>query len=173
MVLMKGDVVAEKILLNVKKTIEEKNLSLKLTAILVGNDEASKIYVSSKKKDCEKCGISSDVIHLPENTTEKELINTIERLNEDKSVTGILCQLPLPSHIDEDKVINAISYKKDADCFHPYNVGRLFIGNPVVEPCTPKGVIKMLEYSPLQAYSPYIKACGWIPCIKGLKSVRH
>lgn len=146
MVLMKGDVVAEKILSNVKKTIEEKNLSLKLTAILVGNDEASKIYVSSKKKDCEKCGIASEVIHLPENTTEKELINTIERLNEDKSVTGILCQLPLPPHIDEEKVINAISYKKDADCFHPYNVGRLFIGNPVVEPCTPKGVIKMLEY---------------------------
>lgn len=146
MVLMKGDIVAEKILSNVKKTIEEKHLSLKLTAILVGNDEASKIYVSSKKKDCEKCGIASEVIHLPENTTEKQLIDTIERLNEDKTVTGILCQLPLPSHIDEEKVINTISYKKDADCFHPYNVGRLFIGNPVVEPCTPKGVIKILEY---------------------------
>ncbi len=146
MILMKGDEVANKILSNVKKTIEEKKLSLKLTAILVGNDEASKIYVSSKKKDCEKCGIASEVIHFPENTTEKELIDTIERLNEDKSVTGILCQLPLPSHINEEKIIDTISYKKDADCFHPYNVGRLFIGNPVVEPCTPKGVIKMLEH---------------------------
>lgn len=146
MILMKGDEVANKILSNVKKTIEEKKLSLKLTAILVGNDEASKIYVSSKKKDCEKCGIESDIIHLPENTKEEELIEIIERLNNDNTVTGILCQLPLPSHIDEDRVINAISFKKDADCFHPYNAGRLFIGNPVVEPCTPAGIMRMLEY---------------------------
>ncbi len=146
MILMKGDVIAENIISSVRKTIEEKKLSLKLTAILVGDDPASKIYVSSKKKDCEKCGIESEVLSLPASTKEEELLKIIEDLNNDDSVTGILCQLPLPEHINEEKIINSISYKKDADCFHPYNVGRLFISSPIVEPCTPKGVIKMLEY---------------------------
>lgn len=146
MILMRGNEVAEKIISEVRERITSEKLKLKLTAILVGDDEASKIYVSSKKKDCEKCGIESEVINLPADTKEEKLIEIVEELNRDESVTGILCQLPLPDQIDEDKIIDVISPEKDADCFHPYNIGKLFAGKPVVEPCTPAGVIKLLDY---------------------------
>ncbi|MGC8765240.1 MAG: bifunctional 5,10-methylenetetrahydrofolate dehydrogenase/5,10-methenyltetrahydrofolate cyclohydrolase [Brevinematia bacterium] len=146
MMLMKGNEVAEKIIASVREEIKSHNLKLKLTAILVGTDEASKIYVSSKKKDCERCGIESDVIELPSDIKEAELIDIIKGLNENESVTGILCQLPLPDSINEDRIIDIISPEKDADCFHPYNIGKLFAGKPVVEPCTPAGIIKLLDY---------------------------
>ncbi len=146
MILMKGDEVAEKIISEVKEKIGAKKLKLKLTAIIVGNDEASKIYVSSKKKDCEKCGIESEIIHLPKDTEENKILEIIAKLNDDKNVTGILCQLPLPNTINEEKIIEAISPDKDVDCFHPYNIGKLFTGTPVVEPCTPAGIIRLLGY---------------------------
>lgn len=146
MILMKGEEAADRILKRVSREIEEKKLSLKLVAILVGNDPASRIYVNSKKKDCEKVGIHSEILSFPEDVSEEDLLEAIKKLNDDSSVNGILCQLPLPSHINERNVLEAINPFKDVDCFHPYNIGRLFAGFPLVEPCTPKGVIELLNY---------------------------
>jgi methylenetetrahydrofolate dehydrogenase (NADP+)/methenyltetrahydrofolate cyclohydrolase len=116
-----------------------------LAVVLVGEDPASRVYVSMKEKACEKAGIFSDEHKLSEQTTEAELLNLIDALNKDERIDGILVQLPLPGHIDESKVLEAISPKKDVDGFHPYNVGRLVTGNPLFQPCTPYGVMKMLE----------------------------
>jgi len=146
MILMKADEVREKFFSEIKKEIEEKKLKLKLVAIIAGNDCASEIYVNSKKKDCEKLGISSEIIKFSSDTSEETIISKIKELNQAKDVTGILCQLPLPPHISEKKVIEAIDPLKDADCFHPYNVGKLFLGDPVIEPCTPKGIISLLDF---------------------------
>jgi methylenetetrahydrofolate dehydrogenase (NADP+)/methenyltetrahydrofolate cyclohydrolase len=118
-----------------------------LAVILVGNDPASSIYVNNKKKACEYCNIKSLSYELPEETTEKELLDLIEKLNNDASVDGILVQLPLPKHIDEDKVIAAIDPLKDVDGFHVENVGSLCIGKPVLVSCTPAGVIELLKRS--------------------------
>ena len=118
-----------------------------LAVILVGNDPASSIYVNNKKKACEYCNIKSLSYELPEETTEKELLDLIEKLNNDVSVDGILVQLPLPKHIDEDKVIAAIDPLKDVDGFHVKNVGSLCIGKPVLVSCTPAGVIELLKRS--------------------------
>ena len=116
-----------------------------LAVILVGENPASKVYVAGKEKDCAECGITSFGYKLPEETTQEELLELISRLNSDKGVDGILCQLPLPKHLDEELVINTISADKDVDCFHPYNVGRMVIGEPVFLPCTPAGVMEMLR----------------------------
>ncbi|MCR5117002.1 MAG: bifunctional methylenetetrahydrofolate dehydrogenase/methenyltetrahydrofolate cyclohydrolase FolD [Lachnospiraceae bacterium] len=118
-----------------------------LAVILVGNDPASSIYVNNKKKACEYCNIKSLSYELDENTTEKELLDLIEKLNNDPSVDGILVQLPLPKHIDEDKVFAAIDPLKDVDGFHIKNVGALCIGKPVLVSCTPAGVIELLKRS--------------------------
>lgn len=118
-----------------------------LAVILVGNDPASSIYVNNKKKACEYCNIKSLSYELDENTTEKELLDLIDILNNDPSVDGILVQLPLPKHIDEDKVIAAIDPLKDVDGFHVQNVGSLCIGKPVLVSCTPAGVIELLKRS--------------------------
>ena len=116
-----------------------------LAVILVGENPASKVYVNGKEKDCAECGIASFSHKLPEETTQEELLALIQRLNEDEAVDGILCQLPLPRHLDEDLVINTILPEKDVDCFHPFNVGRMSIGAPVFLPCTPAGVMEMLR----------------------------
>ncbi len=121
-----------------------------LAVILVGNDPASSIYVNNKKKACEYCNIKSLSYELPEETTEKELLDLIEKLNNDASVDGILVQLPLPKHIDEDKVIAAIDPLKDVDGFHVKNVGSLCIGKPVLVSCTPAGVIELLKRSDVE-----------------------
>ena len=113
--------------------------------ILVGEDPASMSYVKSKGKDAEQVGFKGTTIRLPESTSEKELLDLIASLNADEGVDGILVQLPVPEHIDESKVIAAISHEKDVDGFHPLNVAALWQKNPCVNPCTPKGVIKMLE----------------------------
>jgi methylenetetrahydrofolate dehydrogenase (NADP+)/methenyltetrahydrofolate cyclohydrolase len=117
-----------------------------LAVVLVGDDPASRVYVSMKEKACEQAGIFSDEHKLPVETTEAQLLALIEELNSDQRIDGILVQLPLPDHIDENKVLEAISPTKDADGFHPYNVGRLVTGNPLFQPCTPYGIMKMLEY---------------------------
>lgn len=127
--------------------LKESGVSVGLAVIIVGSDSASRIYVNNKKKACEFTGIESFEYALDENTTEEELVNLIEKLNSDSKVDGILVQLPLPSHINEEKVIMAIDPKKDVDCFHPENVGRLMIGNPVVLPCTPAGVMELIKES--------------------------
>ena len=117
-----------------------------LTVIIVGENPASQVYVRNKKKACIDVGMNSEVIELPEATTEEELLAYIERLNKDTSVHGILVQLPLPSHINEESVINAISPDKDVDAFHPVNVGKVMTGNFSFVPCTPAGVMEMLKF---------------------------
>lgn len=125
--------------------LKEKGATPGLAVVIVGDNPASRLYVDYKKKDCAEVGIESYEYALGNDTTEEELIALVEQLNADERVHGILVQLPLPAHIDEEKVIKAISPYKDADCFHPVNVGRLMIGNPVFLPCTPAGIIEMLE----------------------------
>ena len=127
--------------------LKAKGIEVTLAVILVGNDPASTVYVGNKKKACEYTGINSRSFELPEETTQEELMKLIKDLNEDDSVNGILVQLPLPKHLDEDKVIRAISPDKDVDGFHPESVGRLSIGVPGFVSCTPAGVIELLKRS--------------------------
>lgn len=126
--------------------LKEKGITTGLAVIIVGEDPASKIYVANKKKACEALGIISQEYALPAETTEEELLSLIDTLNHEKSINGILCQLPLPRHLDEKKIINSISPEKDVDAFHPHNVGRIMIGDYDFVPCTPAGIMEMLEY---------------------------
>ena len=123
----------------------KKNITPGLAVVLVGDDPASRVYVSMKEKACAETGIFSDEHKLSAETSEADLLALIDSLNNDARIDGILVQLPLPDHIDESKVLEAISPAKDVDGFHPYNVGRLVTGNPLFQPCTPYGVMKMLE----------------------------
>jgi methylenetetrahydrofolate dehydrogenase (NADP+)/methenyltetrahydrofolate cyclohydrolase len=116
-----------------------------LAVILVGDDPASQIYVRNKRMACEECGLVSVSHDLPHSTTQTELLSLLDRLNADDSIDGILVQVPLPDHIDERVVIEAIDPAKDVDGFHPFNVGRLALRNPLMRPCTPYGVIRLLE----------------------------
>jgi methylenetetrahydrofolate dehydrogenase (NADP+)/methenyltetrahydrofolate cyclohydrolase len=128
--------------------------------IQVGNDPASSVYVNNKKKACEYIGIKSLAYELPEETTQEELLALVDRLNNDSSVHGILCQLPLPAHIDEDAVINAISPKKDVDGFHPHNVGSLVIGQQGFVSCTPAGIIQLLKRSGVEMSGKHCVVIG-------------
>lgn len=141
----------------IKEELKEKVAGLRaagtevtLAVIQVGNDPASSVYVGNKKKACEYIGIRSLAYELPEETTEKELLELIEELNERKDVNGILVQLPLPKHIDEEKILNTISPLKDVDGFHPQNVGALCIGQPGFVSCTPAGIIQLLKRSGIE-----------------------
>ncbi|EKU30532.1 bifunctional methylenetetrahydrofolate dehydrogenase/methenyltetrahydrofolate cyclohydrolase FolD [Alcaligenes faecalis] len=116
-----------------------------LTVVLVGEDPASQVYVRNKGLACEAAGLKSEIIRLPADTTETKLLALITRLNQDSSVHGILVQLPLPAHLDEHKVIETIAPHKDVDGFHVSNAGMLMTGKPLFAPCTPYGVMKMLE----------------------------
>lgn len=116
-----------------------------LAVIIVGNDPASRVYVNNKKKACELCGIHSVEYALPENTTQEELLELIDKLNEDKSINGILCQLPIPKHLDDKTVIERISPEKDVDCFSCINVGKMWVGEYSFKPCTPAGVMELLK----------------------------
>ncbi len=118
-----------------------------LAVIIVGEDPASQVYVRNKKKDCDETGINSIVHALPENTTQEELLALVNKLNNDDSVHGIIVQLPLPKHLDSELIINNIDSKKDVDAFHPYNVGKIMIGDYEFLPCTPAGVMALLERS--------------------------
>ncbi|KIF90930.1 methenyltetrahydrofolate cyclohydrolase [Neisseria meningitidis] len=113
--------------------------------VLVGGDPASAVYVRNKKTSCQKCGIKSLSYELPESTSQEELLALVDRLNVDSEVDGILVQLPLPKHLDSQAVLERISPDKDVDGFHPYNVGRLAVKMPLMRPCTPKGVMTLLE----------------------------
>ena len=151
--LIDGKVISKQI----KDELKEKVAGLKaegveicLAVIQVGNDPASSVYVGNKKKACEYIGIGSLSYELPEETTEEELLALIEKLNSDDKVNGILVQLPLPKHIDEDKVIKTISPKKDVDGFHPMSVGALSIGQPGFVSCTPAGVIQLIKRSGIE-----------------------
>ena len=126
--------------------LKAKGITPGLAVIIVGNDPASKVYVNNKKKGCEQVGMNSFEYALEENTTTQELLELIDKLNKDDNVDGILCQLPVPKHIDETAVLNAISPQKDVDAFHPVNCGKLMIGSGELAPCTPAGMIEMLKY---------------------------
>ncbi len=116
-----------------------------LAVIIVGDNPASRVYVDNKRRDCEGCGIMSEEIALPEQTTEKELLDIIERLNNRDDIHGILIQLPLPKHLSEDKLLVSINPQKDVDAFHPQNVGKIMIGDYDFLPCTPAGVMALLD----------------------------
>lgn len=144
----------KKISAEIKDELKEKVAALKkegkeaaLAVILVGNDPASSVYVGNKKNACDYIGINSISYELPEDTTEKELLDIVEKLNKRTDVNGILVQLPLPSHINEDAVIKAIAPKKDVDGFHPQSVGALSIGQKGFVSCTPAGIIQLLKRS--------------------------
>jgi methylenetetrahydrofolate dehydrogenase (NADP+)/methenyltetrahydrofolate cyclohydrolase len=116
-----------------------------LAVILVGDDPASAVYVKNKKKACDTAGLMVDDYALPASTSQKDLLSLIDKVNQDTNIHGILVQLPLPGHIDSEAVLHAVDPHKDADGFHPYNIGRLVEGHPIFIPCTPKGVIKMIQ----------------------------
>lgn len=130
--------------------LKEEGKQICLAVVQVGNDPASSVYVNNKKKACAYIGIESEAYELEEETTEEELLQLVERLNQDDHVNGILVQLPLPKHIDEDKVIRAISPDKDVDGFHPESVGRLWIGEKGFLSCTPAGIIQLLKRSGIE-----------------------
>jgi len=148
--ILDGKLVSELVETQVKEELEfltkKTRIVPGLATILVGENPASKIYVNLKQKSCERVGINSTVITLSEKISEKELISKIQELNKNQSIHGILVQLPLPSYIDLLKVFSAIDQRKDVDCFHPINFGKLLIGKEDLVPCTPKGIIYLLEY---------------------------
>ncbi len=116
-----------------------------LAVVLVGDNPASRVYVNGKKKDCAECGIYSEEYAIPAETTQQELLELVETLNGREDIDGILVQLPLPKHLNEKEVLLAIRPDKDVDCFHPFNVGQLMIGEQGFQPCTPAGVMRMLK----------------------------
>ena len=136
----------EQIRNDVSRFIEEHGVTPGLAVVLVGEDPASTVYVRNKQKACLECGINSIQITLPADISETDLLSEITRLNSDTSVHGILVQLPLPRHISEDNVINAISPDKDVDAFHPVNVGKIMTGKYEFLPCTPAGIMSLLDY---------------------------
>lgn len=148
-IIIDGKSISKQIRKSIKNEVE--NLKLQhdlipgLCVVLVGEDPASQIYVRNKERACEKAGIRSTVIRLKTETKEKELLDIIQHLNQDDSIHGILVQLPLPNHINESSVINAISPKKDVDGFHPIHAGMLMYGQAGMEACTPKGIIRLIE----------------------------
>ena len=137
----------EEIKSGVETLKQEKGVTPGLAVILVGNNPASVSYVTAKEKACAEAGMASREIRLPEGTDAKELVDTIRSLNSNPSIHGILVQLPLPKHISEKEVINAISPDKDVDGFTPVNVGRMMIGEKCFLPCTPHGIIKLIEFA--------------------------
>ena len=141
-----SDQIKEEAVLEAQK-LQRQGITPFLAVVLVGNDPASMVYVNNKKKACEKVGILSRSYELPEDTEEKDLLALVEQLNMDNSVHGVLVQLPLPPQIDEEKVILAVDPKKDVDCFHPLNVGLLHTGQKGFLPCTPAGVLELIERS--------------------------
>ncbi|MGN0555430.1 MAG: bifunctional methylenetetrahydrofolate dehydrogenase/methenyltetrahydrofolate cyclohydrolase FolD [Candidatus Fimenecus sp.] len=128
------------------EALKQKGISVGLAVIIVGDNPASRTYVNNKKKACAEAGIVSEEYALPESTTQAELLDLIDTLNKKDSIHGILCQLPLPKHLDEKAVIAAINPEKDVDAFHAVNVGHIMIGDYSFLPCTPAGIMEMLKY---------------------------
>lgn len=152
---------------NVKESVKNETLTLLkqgiqpgLVVVLVGEDPASAIYVRNKGRACENAGILSETIKLEESTSESDLLNLIDKLNNDKRFHGILVQLPLPKHINETKVLESINPEKDVDCFHPINVGRLVSGRPYVLPCTPAGIREMLSAYDIPTAGKHVVVIG-------------
>lgn len=125
--------------------LKKKGVTPGLAVIIVGDDPASEIYVRNKEKACAECGFYSEKYALPAETSQEELLGLIGQLNQSPQISGILCQLPVPDHISEEAVINAIDPKKDVDAFHPVNVGKIMVGNFDFVPCTPAGVMELID----------------------------
>ena len=142
------------------ETLESKGIVPGLSVILVGDDPASASYVKGKEKACLELGMHSDQLHLPAETTQEKLISIIEEKNNDPKIHGILVQLPLPAHIDEEAVIMAIDYRKDVDGFHPVNVGNMVIGNKAFLPCTPHGILVLLKSTGVKVAGSHVVVVG-------------
>ena len=145
---MDGKMVSAKVrgsILEEVNGLKDKGVRPGLAVIIVGEDPASKVYVRNKERACEECGFYSEKYALPEETTQEELLGLIDELNHNPHIDGILCQLPVPKHINEQAIIDAISPEKDVDAFHPINVGKIMVGNFDFLPCTPAGVMQLLE----------------------------
>lgn len=143
-----GKAVSKKVKEDVKKECDElkaKGVTPGLAVIIVGDDPASQVYVHNKEVACEACGFYSEKYALPADTTQQELNALVDKLNNDSKINGILCQLPLPSHLDDKEVINRIDPLKDVDAFHPVNVGAIMIGDYNYLPCTPAGVMELIH----------------------------
>ncbi len=140
--------------------LKKEGITPGLGVILVGEDPASQSYVKAKEKACEDLDIYSDNRHIPAETTEKELLEIIDAMNNDPKIDGILVQLPLPKHIDADKVIMRISPDKDVDGFHPQSIGKMIMGKDTFLPCTPHGVVKLLNYSGVQIEGAHVVVVG-------------
>lgn len=159
--ILDGKKLREKILAGLKEKVDKFPKKPTLVVILVGENPASKIYVNNKKKTAEKLGINSQVVNYPADITEEELLSKIEELNNDKEVTALLVQLPLPKHISKERIINAISSEKDVDGFTPYNFGKLFSGEePTVYPCTPKGILLLLDEYNIELEGKHVVVVG-------------
>jgi methylenetetrahydrofolate dehydrogenase (NADP+)/methenyltetrahydrofolate cyclohydrolase len=152
--------IREEITAKVASFAKQTGVVPKLNAILVGNDPASKVYVRNKELACQKAGIAGEVIRLPQDTTQDELLKQVETLNRDSSCHGILVQLPVPKHIDARKVLDAVSPDKDVDCFSPVNVGLLSQGRPRFLPCTPHGVQQLLGRCNLPVEGKHVVVVG-------------
>ena len=146
--IINGKEVSANVKAEIKKEVavlKEKNIEVGLAVVIVGNNSASRVYVNAKKKACEETGVNSYEYALPEETTQQELVELVKKLNKDENVNGILVQLPLPKHIDENAIINTITPDKDVDAFHPVNVGKIMIGDYSFLPCTPAGVMELIK----------------------------
>lgn len=144
-VLINGKKLAEELREEIKADVSKLKRRPGVAVIIIGDDPASQMYVRNKKKDCMDVGILSREFVYPRSITEEELLYRINKLNQDEDIDGILIQLPIPAHIDESRVIRAIDPSKDVDCFHPYNVGEMLLGEPGLWPCTPSGIMQLLK----------------------------
>jgi len=158
--ILNGKRLAKDIRIKLKEKITRMDEKPGLAVILVGDDPSSVLYVNMKEKDCKKVGILSKKIILEENTTQKELLELIYTLNNDEQIHGILVQLPLPKHIDENIIIDAISPEKDVDGFHPINVGKMLLGRDCFLPATPAGIIKLLKENKIELEGKEIAVVG-------------
>ena len=161
--LINGKEISNTIRTGIQKEVQEliaKGITPGLAVILVGEDPASHTYVANKEKACKELGIYSKLIKLPEDTTEEDLLTQIKQLNEASEIDGILVQLPLPKQINEQKVIETISPLKDVDGFHPNSVGKMLLGQETFLPCTPHGIMKLLEYSNIEVAGKHAVVIG-------------
>ncbi|MCQ2055992.1 MAG: bifunctional 5,10-methylene-tetrahydrofolate dehydrogenase/5,10-methylene-tetrahydrofolate cyclohydrolase [archaeon] len=161
--LIKGNEISAEIYPDIKKRVlnlKAKGITPGLGVILVGDDPASKACVKMKERKCKELGIESVTVKLPMNVTEEYLLQKVDEFNKSTLVHGFLIQLPLPEHINENHIIDAIDPKKDVDCFHPENVGRLFVGNPIFLPATPAGVQQLLVRSNIKTTGKHVVIVG-------------
>jgi len=155
-----SDQIKEEIALEVTRITSNGGKKPHLAAILVGNDGASKTYVSSKVKSCERVGFDSSLFEMPEDTSEEELLNKVKELNQDNDIDGFIVQLPLPKHIDEQKVVLAVDPDKDVDGFHPQSLGKMMLNLPTFISATPLGIMKLLEYYNIETSGKHCVVIG-------------